>query len=81
MLTRQQDRLLLKSYPSCVIKATNIAMEANKLDINFKLPKGQVTKTVASHVQNELVIGLEDNLLKTHCSIHKFKLVSAPASK
>ena len=50
-----------KSYPSCVVKATNIAMEANKLDINLTCPKDRLLN-VASPVQNELVIGLEDNL-------------------
>ena len=28
-----------KSYPSRVVKATNIAMEASKLDINLTCPK------------------------------------------
>ena len=33
-----------KSYPSCVVKATNIAMEANKLDINLTCPKDRLLK-------------------------------------
>ena len=28
ILNRQQDRLLMKVYPSCVVRETNIAMEA-----------------------------------------------------
>ena len=44
-----------KSYPFGAVRATDIAIE------------GQVTKNVASSVQNELVIGLEDRLLLTCC--------------
>ena len=53
------------SYQSCVVKATDIAMEAYNNSYYFNLSTGQVTKNVASPVQNEPVIGLEDRLLLT----------------
>ena len=59
-----------KSYPSCVVRATGIAMEAYNNSHYFNLSKGQVTKNVASSAQNEPVIGLEDGLLLTHWTPH-----------
>ena len=57
---RTAGQVAHKSYPSCIVRATDIAMEA----IN-NLTTGQVTKNVASPAQNEPVIGLEDRLLLT----------------
>ena len=54
-----------KSYLSCVVKATDIAMEAYNNCHQFNLSTGQVTKNIASPAQNEPVIGPEDRLLLT----------------
>ena len=54
-----------KSYQSCVVRATHIAMEAYNKSHLFNLSMGQVTKNVASPAKNEPVIGLEDRLLLT----------------
>ena len=57
-----------KSYLSCVVRATDIAMEAYNNSHWFNLSTGQVTnESVASPDQNELVIGLEARLLLTRC--------------
>ena len=58
-----------KSYPSCVVTATDTAMEAYNKSHYFNLSTGQVTKNVADPAQNEAVIGLEDRLLLTRCII------------
>ena len=53
-----------KSYPFCIVRTTDIAMEGYNNSHRFHLSTGQVTKNIASPAQNEPVIGLEDGLLK-----------------
>ena len=43
-----------KSYPSCVVRATDISMEAYSNSYQINLSTGQVTKNVASPAQNEM---------------------------
>ena len=56
-----------KSYPSCVVRATDIAMESYNNSHKLNLSTGLVTKNVACPDPNEPVIGLEDRLLLTRC--------------
>ena len=58
-----------KSYLSCVVRATDIAREAYNNSHQFNLSTEPVTKNVASPAQNEPVIGLEDRLLLTCCTL------------
>ena len=53
-----------ESYPSCVVSATDIVMNASNNNHSY-LSTGQITKNVAWPPQNEPVIGLEDRLLLT----------------
>ena len=68
ILTRQQDRLLIK-ITRPVLLGPDIIMVANNNSHSFNLSTGQVTKNVASPAQNEPVIGLEDRLLLTRWTI------------
>ena len=61
--TQTAGQVAHKSYLPCVVRATDIAMEGNNKSLKSNLSTRQVTKYVASPVQNELVIGLEDKLL------------------
>ena len=58
-----------KSYPSCVLRETDITMEVYNNGHQFNLSTGQVTRNVASPAHNEPVIGLEDWLLLTRWSL------------
>ena len=71
------EQVAHKSYSSCVVRTTDIIMEAYNIR--------QVTKNVASPVHNKPVIGLEDRLLLKHCIITEnlltiffFNLLIAP---
>ena len=69
-LNQTAGQVAHKSYQSCVVRATDIVMEANNNSHKFNLSTGQVTKNVASPPQNEPVIGLEDRLLLTRWFIY-----------
>ena len=59
-----------KSYPFCVVRTTDIVMEAYNNSHWLNLSTGQITKNVASPLENEPVIGLEDRLLLTRWSVY-----------